>query len=125
MSRIQDLAIRVAEQIGRSGLRRQWRGVLVHEKNVVGAQRGRGLFILLCKKNRVRKFRYLCSSGSPIDCHIEFFYIVHLLKRSDLICLCEILVLLTTKYLLKSRYRAISDFSFDPLDSVVDCLQMR
>jgi len=27
-------------------LRRQWRLVLVHEKNVVGAQRGRGLFKL-------------------------------------------------------------------------------
>ena len=43
LSRVQNLGIRVAEQIGRSGFRRQWRSVLVHEKNVVGAQRGRGL----------------------------------------------------------------------------------
>ena len=32
LSRVQDLWIRVAEQIGRSLLRRQWRGVLFHEK---------------------------------------------------------------------------------------------
>jgi len=37
LSRVQDLGIRVAKQIGRSGLRRQWRVCLVHEKNVVGA----------------------------------------------------------------------------------------
>ena len=43
LSRVQNLGIRVAKQIGRALLRRQWRLVLVHEKNVVGAQRGRGL----------------------------------------------------------------------------------
>ena len=43
LSRVQNLGIRVAKQIGRSFLRRQWRGVFFHEKNVVCAQRGRGL----------------------------------------------------------------------------------